>query len=247
MSALVVAHPGRAAMYGAEELKRAAHRYGFIALSISVLIHFSVVGLYYLNAMFESAELKPKGPYGPGPLVILDPSPPIPGVYQLPPPAGPTTQKMREVGTPVPVVDDPATMENTIATQGDLADLVDPHGVDFPSGSIVQEPDVVVDDGPPPIFVPFEKGPVVVKSVAPVYPPLALKAGLEGRVFVKIWVDKQGKPRQVEILKSDYEILNDAAVEAAKHFVFTPAYMNNGPVSVWVSLPFIFKLSKETK
>jgi hypothetical protein len=25
--------------------------------------------------------------------------------------------------------------------------------------------------------------------------------------------------------------------------VFTPAYMNNGPVSVWVSVPFKFRLA----
>ncbi|GAG02318.1 unnamed protein product, partial [marine sediment metagenome] len=33
------------------------------------------------------------------------------------------------------------------------------------------------------------------------------------------------------------------AVKAAMSFVFTPAYMNNGPVSVWVSIPFKFKLA----
>ena len=102
---------------------------------------------------------------------------------------------------------------------------------------------MVVDDGPPPIFVPVEKDPVIVKAVAPAYPPLALKAGLEGKVIVKIWVDRQGKVRQVEVLRSDNDIFNEAAVEAAKKLVFTPAYMNNGAVSVWVALPFTFKLT----
>jgi hypothetical protein len=39
---------------------------------------------------------------------------------------------------------------------------------------------------------------------------------------------------------------NDSAIEAAMQFVFTPAYMNNGPVMVWVSLPFRFQI-KEIK
>ena len=62
-----------------------------------------------------------------------------------------------------------------------------------------------------------------------------MRAGLEGKVWVKIWVDKEGRPKQVVILKSDAEIFNEPAVEAAKQWVFTPAYMNNGPVAVWVS------------
>jgi len=45
------------------------------------------------------------------------------------------------------------------------------------------------------------------------------------------------------VLKSDAEIFNEPAVEAAKQWLFTPAYMNNGPVAVWVSIPFRFKLA----
>jgi len=36
-----------------------------------------------------------------------------------------------------------------------------------------------------------------------------MRAGLEGRVFVKIWVDKEGKVKQVVVLKSDLEIFNE--------------------------------------
>jgi protein TonB len=83
----------------------------------------------------------------------------------------------------------------------------------------------------------------VIKKIEPKYPELAMRAGLEGKVWVKIWVDKEGKPRQVVVMKSDAEIFNEPAVEAAKQFLFTPAYMNNGPVAVWVSVPFKFKLA----
>jgi len=61
-------------------------------------------------------------------------------------------------------------------------------------------------------------------------------------VWVKIWVNKRGKPHEVRIVKSDNEMFNDAAIAAAKQFLFTPAYMNNGPVSVWVTVPFKFRL-----
>lgn len=46
----------------------------------------------------------------------------------------------------------------------------------------------------------------------------------------------------MQVVKSDNDLLSDAAVEAARQFVFTPAYMNNGPVSVWIGLPVTFRL-----
>jgi outer membrane biosynthesis protein TonB len=48
--------------------------------------------------------------------------------------------------------------------------------------------------------------------------------------------------RDVVILKSDYDIFNESVIDAAREFVFTPAYMNNGAVAVWVAFPFSFKL-----
>lgn len=91
-------------------------------------------------------------------------------------------------------------------------------------------------------FVPYDKEPQIVKTVEPKYPEPALRAGLEGKVIVKMWVDKEGKVKQVVVLKSDAEIFNEPAIEAAKQFVFTPASMNKKPIAVWVSYPFRFQL-----
>ena len=49
------------------------------------------------------------------------------------------------------------------------------------------------DDVPPADYVDYEKEPSVLKKVEPVYPNLAMKAGLEGTVYLKVWVDKKGK------------------------------------------------------
>jgi TonB family protein len=81
----------------------------------------------------------------------------------------------------------------------------------------------------------------------PVYPEEALKKGIEGIVYVKILVDPEGKPKQTDVIKSDATVLNESAVEAAKGFVFTPALINGKPVSVWVTVPFKFKLAPERK
>ena len=123
-----------------------------------------------------------------------------------------------------------------------MSQQVAPIGDGTGDGMIVED-DIVIDDGPPADFVPVEKEPQIIKQVKPEYPELAMRAALEGKVWVKIWVDKEGKPREVVVLKSDAEIFNEPAINAAKQFLFTPAYMNNGPVSVWVSVPFNFKLA----
>jgi len=91
-------------------------------------------------------------------------------------------------------------------------------------------------------FVPYDKEPRIVKKVEPTYPERAQRTRLEGKVIVKMWIDTVGKVKQVVVLKSDAEIFNEPAIEAAKQFVFTPAYLNNEPVAVWVSYPFLFRL-----
>jgi protein TonB len=98
------------------------------------------------------------------------------------------------------------------------------------------------ENEPPLPYVAFEYAPKVVKQVQPRYPDLATRAGLEGTVWVQIWVDKEGKPKKALVQKSDAEIFNQPATEAAMGWIFTPAMMKNGPVSVWVSIPFRFKL-----
>jgi TonB family protein len=98
---------------------------------------------------------------------------------------------------------------------------------------------------PPPDFVDVDKQPVVLVQKDPAYPELALRAGLEGKVWVKIWVDKSGLPREVLVIKSDAEIFNFPALEAARHFKFTPALIKGRPVDVWVSVPFRFMTHEE--
>jgi len=161
-----------------------------------------------------------------------------------PPPISVTAPTAKpSVGAPVPVPDAEVSAEQTMATQAEMSQVT-PIGDATGAGEVAVQQDIKIDDDAPPAdFVAVEKEPVVVKKVEPKYPELAMRAGLEGKVWVKIWVDKEGKAKQVLVMKSDAEIFNEPAIEAAKQFVFTPAYMNNGPVSVWVSVPFKFRLA----
>ena len=207
-------------------------------------IHFLLIGSYYLAQLLQ-AEEPPTVSVRIMKYSDLGPPPSIASTNTPPPISVSAPQAKPTVGAPVPVPDAEVTTEATIATQQEMSQAVAPVSEGMGEGAPVQvQQDIKIeDDAPPADFVPVEKEPVVVKKVEPKYPDLAMRAGLEGKVWVKIWVDKEGKPKQVVVLKSDAEIFNEPAVEAAKQFLFTPAYMNNGPVAVWVSVPFKFKLA----
>jgi protein TonB len=243
MAQVAFAGAYKGAQYGAAELKALQQRYWTMGLGIAVAVHLVIVGSYYLVGLL-SAEEPPTvnvrilrySDLGPPPSITSANTPPP--ITVAAPTAKPT------VGAPVPVPDAEVSAEQTIATQTEMSQQLAPIGDATGAGEVAVQQDIKIDDDAPPAeFVAVEKEPVVVKKVEPKYPELAMRAGLEGKVWVKIWVDKEGKAKQVVILKSDAEIFNEPAVEAAKQFVFTPAYMNNGPVSVWVSVPFKFKLA----
>jgi protein TonB len=230
------------AKYGATELKQVYQRYYGIAMGIAVFLHAVIIGTYYLVEVLQQEE-------APTRIVRvlkysdLGPPPSIQSANIPPPVAVSAPVSKPTVGAPVPVPDAEVSPEQTIATQTEMSQVAAPISEGTGDGGFAVEQDIEIDDGPPADFVPYEKEPMLVKKVDPKYPDLALRAGLEGKVIVKIWVDKEGKVRDVVILKSDAEIFNEPSIDAAKQFVFTPAYMNNGPVAVWVSFPFRFKLT----
>ena len=113
--------------------------------------------------------------------------------------------------------------------------------------------DAMVDMPPPPppgsgeeeeIFEFFmvEQKPKVIKQVNPVYPEIARKAGLTGKVFLKFLVDKSGRVSNVTVLKGQ-EIFRQAAIDAVLQFTFEPAQQNDRPVSVWMTQPMSFRLN----
>jgi periplasmic protein TonB len=75
-----------------------------------------------------------------------------------------------------------------------------------------------------------------------VYPELARRAGIEGKVLIRVLVDKDGRPKKDKIESSDNEQLNEAARKAVMSMVFTPAIQNKRPVTCWVTIPVTFRL-----
>jgi TonB family protein len=224
--------------YGAAEIKKCHRKYSAIALMIALALHFSGVGLFWETAHFTKED------------TYVVPGRPIHVARILPPVSwGPrVTPVIRggmkpKFGIPIPVPDPRDDTDTTLPPNERFnggVPAVEPGSPGF------GEPGNGGSDGsenePPPPYVACEYPPEAVKQVQPKYPDLATRAGVEGTVWVKIWVDKEGKPKKAVVQKSDAEIFNQPATEAAMQWVFTPAMMKNGPVSVWVSIPFRFKL-----
>lgn len=235
------------AFYGATQLKSLSRKYTEIGLGIAVFLHMAGVGTYWALQYVNRFEEKSS------PVVMLryselGPPPSIAHQQALPQVTAAAQVAKPSVGIPVPVPDASVSPEQTIATQKELSRIAGPvrqgAGGGDSVGISMGDFKIPAEDAPPPDFVPVEKEPQVVKEVKRTYPDIAQRAGIEGRVIVKIWVDKEGRPHKAVVLKSDAEVFNKAAVDAAMQYRFTPAIMNHGPVAVWVVIPFTFKLTR---
>lgn len=83
---------------------------------------------------------------------------------------------------------------------------------------------------------------MLLHKVYPKYPELAVRAGLEGKVMLKLWVGRSGVVRSATVVKSDAEIFSEPSLDAARKLVFSPATCNGTPISFWTTLPIRFKL-----
>ena len=78
-----------------------------------------------------------------------------------------------------------------------------------------------------------------------VYPKDSQRAGEEGSVVVRVYVDAKGKPIRFLVAKSSgYKDLDNGAVETAVNWSFVPATRNGEPVSDWAMVKIDYNLPK---
>jgi len=100
---------------------------------------------------------------------------------------------------------------------------------------------------PPPLAAeeelpPLLEEPELVEFVQAPYPVAAQAAGVEGEVLLLIELDELGGVTYVEVLQGIGHGLDEAAVEAARQFRFTPAVDETGPVPVAMEFAYGFVL-----
>ena len=86
-----------------------------------------------------------------------------------------------------------------------------------------------------------EQPPKVLKKVMPAYPDSARRALVEGKVFARVLVGREGRVEHIDRIEGP-QVFQRVVAQAAKAWEFAPAVQNDRAVPVWVSLPFVFEL-----
>ncbi len=76
------------------------------------------------------------------------------------------------------------------------------------------------------------------------YPDFARNNGIQGTVYVKFIVNEQGKVEHAQIFKGVHPLLNQEALRVINRMPdFKPGKLKGKAVSVWYSVPVVFKLN----
>lgn len=102
-------------------------------------------------------------------------------------------------------------------------------------------------DSEPVFFVAVEEMPNPIGGIKGImdkviYPEIAKRAGVHGRVYIKAFVDEKGKVTRVDVIKGIGAGCDEAAVAAVMATHFNPGKQRGKPVKVQVSIPIRFKL-----
>lgn len=137
----------------------------------------------------------------------------------------------------------PATVRPSRASppQPLAADLA-PHNMSVPSETR-EVASVTERAGPETALSPPRFDADYLENPAPPYPHLSRRLGEEGRVLVRVLVDREGQPRTVALdASSGHSRLDNAAVQTVRRWRFIPAKHGEQPVSEWVVVPVMFSL-----
>jgi TonB family protein len=84
----------------------------------------------------------------------------------------------------------------------------------------------------------------IVRRVAPIYPPLARQARIQGTVILRVIIDKEGNVSNLRLV-SGHPMLVPAAIEAVKQWKYTPYELNGEIVAVETDVQVNFKMADD--
>ena len=88
------------------------------------------------------------------------------------------------------------------------------------------------------------KAPTQISKVQPVYPLEARQARVQGIVIMEAIIGFDGRVTDVKVLRS-VPLLDQAAVDAVRQWVYTPTLLNGAPVPVIMTVTVTFNLAPE--
>jgi protein TonB len=236
---------------------------------ISLVAHAGVVTLAIITPLFFFRAAAPLAPGLPTPVMLLPDLPvPIPSsgdsrsttsrnpeVVRLPPNIVPPSIPK---GIPESVPEEIPDIRQLAINQnpgGQYSGGSPGSGVGFgPVGDAL----VPARVAPPPLRKEPESSPVsrrapvrvsegviaskLVRRVDPVYPPIAIRARIQGVVVLQVLVNEEGAVEEVSVI-SGHQLLAPAAIEAVKQWRYSPTLLNGQhvPVKATVTVNFILR------
>jgi protein TonB len=134
---------------------------------------------------------------------------------------------------------------NTAIIQFEDALKIDPSMMDIRRQHVKLVKDNKDPDPSPDETISVNKPPYVDNSLIMSklqYPELAKKAGLEGKVVLRVLVRRNGSVKKFIVENTDSELFNKSAGDAVMKTQFLPAIQNGKPVACWLSVPISFKI-----
>ena len=177
-------------------------------------------------------------------LIAPPPPPPPPSGAAVPSPPPSLRRSARPLTAPVETPDQIVPEETVDLGHADGQ----PGGVEggVPGGVVGGVVGGLPEAPPPiqPVRVGGEiKEPAKLRHVAPVYPDIAVRANVQGKVVVECTVSPQGRVTETRIVRG-IPLLNAAAVEAVKQWLYTPTLRDGVPVPVIMTVTVEFRLEE---
>jgi len=220
-------------------------------LPVSIAIHVIIVSLVIVVPILTSQELP--DPTSVVRAFFVEPTAPPPPPPPPPPPAARPTVVPRVASAvpvtsstfvaPVDIPDEIKQEENIdLGVEGGVSGGVE-GGV---AGGVVGGVVGGLGAAPPPVQAVRVggqiKAPKQLRRVAPVYPPIARAARIQGTVTVECVINPHGRVTDVKVVQS-LPLLDAAAIEAVKQWVYTPTLLNGVPVPVIMTVTVNFTIS----
>ncbi|MBN1300440.1 MAG: energy transducer TonB [Melioribacteraceae bacterium] len=208
------------------DLKRKYTRIFEVALVISLLI---IIGAFKFFPEFDAEDVKFEAPQE---LVEVE-----------------DVEATKQEAAPPPPPKPPIPIE---APTDDVLEDIEIAETELDVDAVVEAPppppvDEEEDEAEPVFFVAVEEMPEPIGGIEGiqkkiVYPEIAKRAGVQGRVFVKAFVDENGNVSKVELIKGIGAGCDEAAITAVQQTKFKPGKQRGKPVKVQVTVPVLFKL-----
>jgi protein TonB len=206
-----------------------------VSLAITLGLHLilAVVGYFWVQRLVAPEIVELTGPVSIQKVVI--PPPPPPELRQIP-------RQQIEIKVPLPDPEpdkpEPIVEEEEViiipdtSVPLDLEDFGDVDAPPAPSGPLIAGVDATM-----PVLIPGTR-------VEPVYPEMARRTGVEGKVILQAVIHKDGTVGDIQVLRAPQPDLgfSEAAKEAVVQWRYQPGKQGDRPVDVIFTIVVDFRI-----